>query len=292
MIEMNRARIATTLLAVALALGLPRAPLFAASGVVLPDREEAEEALPEGGSMTGREIFERFLDNRLHSAVQYQTVFSRDPGGNEQRLRFWVRWKDYRDANRKAVDGVLAKTLVKFEAPDDMRQTGFLMVVNENRSNDQFVWTPSSGRVRRVDLRGVGVMGTDYTFDDISWKSVEDADYKRLADEEIDGTPVYVVEVTMKPFVQSQYSTMRAWIEQEHFIPLRGLYRDENGVEIREMRAPAAGIREFNGTWVASESTMFNLKEKTSTRIVVDKLDANVALADRHFSTLQLTLRR
>ena len=37
---------------------------------------------------------------------------------------------------------------------------------------------------------------------------------------------------------------------------------------------------------------MFNLKEKTSTRIVVDKLDANVALADRHFSTLQLTLRR
>jgi len=292
MVEMNRARIATTLLAVALALGLPRAPLFAASGVVLPDREEAEEALPEGGSMTGREIFERFLDNRLHSAVQYQTVFSRDPGGSEQRLRFWVRWKDYRDKDNKAVDGVLAKTLVKFEAPDDMRQTGFLMVVNENRSNDQFVWTPSSGRVRRVDLRGVGVMGTDYTFDDISWKSVEDADYKRLADEEIDGTPVYVVEVTMKPFVQSQYSTMRAWIEQEHFIPLRGLYRDENGVEIREMRAPAAGIREFNGTWVASESTMFNLKEKTSTRIVVDKLDANVALADRHFSTLQLTLRR
>ncbi len=289
---MNGARIATRLLAVAIALTVPHAPLFAASGVALPDRREAEDALPEGGSMTGREIFERFLDNRLHSAVQYQTVFSRDPGGNEQKLRFWVRWKDYRDEHNKAVDGVLAKTLVKFEAPDDMRQTGFLMVLNQDRSNDQFVWTPSSGRVRRVQLQGVGVMGTDYTFDDISWKSVEDADYQRLPDEELDGVPVYVVEVTMKPFVESQYSTMRAWIEQKHYVPLRGLYRDENGVEIREMRAPAASIREFNGTWVAGESTMFNLKEKTSTRIVVDKLDANVALADRHFSTLQLTLRR
>ncbi len=292
MVEMFGARAATAWFALAVALALPRAPLFAASGVVLPDRQEAEDALPEGGSLTGKEIFERFLDNRLHSAVQYQTVFSRDPGGNEQRMRFWVRWKDYRDAQHKAVDGVYAKTLVKFEAPDDLRQTGFLMVVNEDRSNDQFVWTPSSGRVRRVDLRGVGVMGTDYTFDDISWKSVEDADYERLKDEEIDGTPVYVVEVTLKPFVQSQYSTTRAWIEKEHYVPLRVLYRDDNGVEIREMKAPASGIREFNGTWIAAESTMFNLKQKTSTKIVVDKLDANVALADRHFSTLQLTLRR
>ena len=289
---MYRARIATTLLAVAVALALPSAPLLAATGVVLPDRHEAEDALPEGGSMTGHEIFERFLDNRLHSAVQYQTVYSRDPGGNEQKLRFWVRWKDYRDKNNKAVDGVLAKTLIKFEAPDDMRQTGFLMVLNQDRSNDQFVWTPSSGRVRRVQLHGVGVMGTDYTFDDIAWKSVEDADYQRLADEELDGRSVYVVEVTMKPFVDSQYSTMRAWIEKEHFIPLRGLYRDEHGVEIREMRAPASGIREFNGTWVAAESTMFNLKERTSTTVLVDRLDANVALADQHFSTFQLTLRR
>ena len=289
---MHKAWIARLLVAAAVAVAVPFQPLLAASGVVLPDRKEAEDALPEGGSMNGREIFDRFLENRLHSAVQYQTVYSRDPGGNEQALRFWVRWKDYRDKDKKAVDGVLAKTLVKFEAPDDMRQTGFLMVVNQDRSNDQFVWTPSTGRVRRVQLRGVGVMGTDFTFDDIAWKSIEDADYERLADEEIDGKPVYVVEVTMKPFVGSQYSTMRAWIEKEHYIPLHAMYRDENGINIREMRAPASGIRDFNGTWVASESTMQNLKEKTSTRIVVDKLDANVALADRHFSTLQLTLRR
>ena len=288
---MNRALIARVLLATSVAFVLAPKPLRAASGVALPDRSEAEAALPEGGSMKGREIFDRFLENHLHSAVQYQTVFSRDPGGNEQALRFWVRWKDYRDKDKQAVDGVLAKTLVKFEAPDDMRQTGFLMVVNQDRSNDQFVWTPATGRVRRVQLRGVGVMGTDYTFDDISWKSVEDADYQRLPDEQIDGTEVYVVEVTMKPFVGSQYSTMRTWIEKEHYIPLHSIYRDDNGVEIREMRAPLAGIREFNGTWVAAESTMVNLKEKTSTRIVIDRLDANVALADHHFSSLQLSLR-
>ncbi len=264
----------------------------AAQAVALPDQKEVEDALPEGGSLTGREIFDRFLDNRLHSAVQYQTVISRDPGGNEQRSRFWVRWKDYRDKNKKAVDGVLAKTLVKFEEPEDMRQTGFLMIVNEDRSNDQFVWTPSTGRVRRVQLHGVGVMGTDYTFDDIAWKNVEDAEYKRLPDEEIDGVPVYVVEVTAKPFVDSTYKTARSWIEKKHYVPLRTIYRDSNGVDLREMRSPAASIRDFAGTWIATEATMLNLKEKTSTTILVDRLDANVALFDHHFSTLQLTLRR
>jgi len=264
----------------------------AAQAVTLPDRKEVEDALPEGGSMTGRAIFDRFLENRLHSAIQYQTVISTDPGGSTQTSRFWVRWKDYRDKDKKAVDGVLAKTLVKFDAPDDMRATGFLMVVNADRSNDQFVWSPSTGRVRRVDLRGVGVMGTDYTFDDIAWKNIEDAEYQRLADEEIDGTPVYVVEVTVKPTVRSSYKTMRVWIEKEHFVPLHAIYRDANGIDMREMRASATSLHDFNGTWIAKESTMSNLKEKTSTTIVVERLDPNIDLSERHFSHLQLTLRR
>jgi hypothetical protein len=263
----------------------------AADAVKLPAPEEIEDAIPEGGALTGREIFDRFLDNRLHSAVQWQTVVSRDPGGNEQRSRFWVRWKDYRDENKKAVNGVLAKTLVKFQAPEDMRQTGFLMVVNADRSNDQFIWTPSSGRVRRVRLQGVGIMGTDYTFDDIGWKSIEDAEYQRLPDEVMDGIPVYVLEVTMKPMVDSEYQTMRTWIEQEHFVPLRTLYRDQNGVELRQMIAEADSLENFDGAWVAKRSTMHNLKEKTSTSVYIEALDPDVSLADQQFSTFQLSLR-
>jgi hypothetical protein len=263
----------------------------AAEGVKLPAPEEIEDAIPEGGSLTGREIFDRFLDNRLHSAVQWQTVVSRDPGGNEQRSRFWVRWKDYRDENKKAVNGVIAKTLVKFQAPEDMRQTGFLMVVNSDRSNDQFIWTPSSGRVRRVRLQGVGIMGTDYTFDDIGWKSIEDAEYQRLPDEVIDGVPVYVLEVTMKPMVDSEYQTMRTRIEQKHYVPLHTVYRDANGVELREMIAEADSIENFDGAWVAKRSTMHNLKEKTSTSVYVEALDPDVSLADQQFSTFQLSLR-
>ena len=78
---MHGARLAKTLFALAVALALPREPLLRrAAASCCPIGQEVEDALPEGGSITGREIFERFLDNRLHSAVQYQTVISRDPG--------------------------------------------------------------------------------------------------------------------------------------------------------------------------------------------------------------------
>jgi len=280
--------IAATVVALALAASTFTS---AAGDLKLPARDEVEKAIPEGGSLTGKEIFDKFLDNRLHSAIQWQTVVSRDAGGNEQRSRFWVRWKDYRDENKQAVAGVLAKTLVKFSAPEDMRQTGYLMVVNDNRSNDQFIWTPSSGRVRRVRLSGVGIMGTDYTFDDIGWKSIEDADYQRLPDETVDGAAAYVLEVTMKPFVDSEYQTMRTWLDHEHYVPLHTIYRDANGVEMREMIADVSSIENFDGAWIATRSTMYNLKEKTSTSVYVEALDPDVSLADQAFSTFQLSLR-
>jgi outer membrane lipoprotein-sorting protein len=282
-------------LAVALGLCvllLPSLRTGAEESVKLPSKNEVEDALPEGGSLTGKQIFDKFLDNRLRTCVQWQTVISRDPGGSEQRTRFWVRWKDYRDKNKNAVNGVIAKTLVKFQEPEDMRETGYLMIVNADRSNDQFIWSPATGKVRRVSLRGVGIMGTDYTFDDIGWKGIEDAEYHREADDTVDGIPTYVLEVRMKPFVDSQFKTVRTWIDKQHYIALRSIYRDDQGLEMREFLADSTSVQDFDGAWVPTRSTMLNLREKTSTTILIEALDPNVHLGDQHFSTLQLTLRR
>ncbi len=268
------------------------APSLRADDVQLPDRLEVEDALPEGASMTGREIWDRFLENRMHSAVQHQRVISRDPGGGEQTTRFWVRWRDFRDENKDPVNGVIAKGLMRFRDPADMRDTAFLLVVNEGRPSDQFVYSPATRKVRRVNLRGVGVMGTDYTFDDIAFRDVEDADYVRQTDEIHDGVPVYVVRATLKPFVDSKYKTAIAYVEKEHYVALRAVYIDENGVSIREARATHSSIREFDGVWVPTESTMLNLKEKTSTKMFVEELDANPEIGEQLFSTFRLALRR
>lgn len=281
--------------AVALAAGslaLSTARAEKQTPIELPTAEEIEDAIPEGGSLTGREIYERFLENKMHTAVQWQTVISRDPSGDEQSSTFWVRWKDYRDLPDSEDENVLAKTLVKFQKPHDMRHTGYLMIMRKDRGSDQFVYRPSSRKVRRVKLRGVTVMGSDFTFDDIAFQNIEDADYTRLPDEEIDGVPVYVVEARMKPFVSFRYVRAIAYIEKEHYVPLRVRYFDENDVEFKEMRAEPDSLKEFDGVWVATNATMHDLRQGTSSQLLIEKLDPNPELAEQLFSTFRLRLRR
>ncbi len=278
----------------AAALCMPLIPLAGAqaTGIELPSRLEIEDALPQGASLTGRAIWERFFENRMHSAVQHMRVISRDPGGAEQMIEFWVRWKDFRDADKNAIEGVIAKGLIKFKQPGDMRGTGFLMIINEGRDPDQFVYRPSTRRIRRVRLRDVGIMGTDYTFEDVSGRDIEQAEYHRLTDDEIDGIPVFVVQATLKPFINASYRTSTAWIEKEHYVPLRALYEDENGTPVREAIADYDSIREFNGVWIPTRSVLTNLREKTTTTILVDDLDANPEIGEHLFSTFRLGLQR
>jgi hypothetical protein len=281
------------LLACVWLLAFGSADLGRGAEIEVPTADEIEDAIPEGQSLTGKEIYERFLDNKLHSAVQYQKVVSRDPGGSTQTTRFWVRWKDYREEdNGEGPEGVLAKTLVKFSEPFDMRNTGYLMITREDRESDQWIYSPSSRKIRRVKLRQTSVMGTDYTFDDIAYENIEDADYHRLPDEEIDGVAVYVVQATTKPFVDSQYHRTMAYLEQEHYVPLRLRYWDQSDVEIKEMRARASSVTDYDGVWAAAESTMHNLKEGTSSTLYIERLDPNPELADHLFSVFRLEQRQ
>ncbi len=266
--------------------------------IELPSAQEVEDIAPEGATLTGREIYERLLKNKLHSGIQHNRVVSIDPGGNGQESRFWVRWKDYRDADDKPTDGVYNKTLIKFLDPFDMRNTAFLLIVREGKAgekkvvSDQFVYQPSARRTRRVKLNGQSVGGTDVSFDDIAFEDADDAEHKRLPNDEIEGEQVYVVESKIKPLEFSKYSRTLTFIEKEHYVPLRTRYWDAAEVEVKEMVADPRSIREFHGTWIAAEATVTNLKEKTSTKVFVEDLDPNPELADRLFSLLRLEMGR
>lgn len=264
---------------------------------IAPASEEIGDALPEGAALSGREIYERFLKNRLHSAVQHQTVVSKDPGGNDQLTRFWVQYKDYtsdRFASDRPLVGeeIASKVLVKFDDPPDMRHTGYLMITNKDRSSDQFVYRPSDRRIRRVRLEGMTVMGTDYTFDDITYRDMSDATYRRLPDEVYQGVPCYVIEMTLPEHVKTENYRTVTYLDKVHYVPLRQRFWDHDDVEIREMLANTDSIREFDGVWVATESSMRNLQEGTVSMLLVENLDPNPALGEQLFSLFRLELKR
>ena len=215
-------------------------------------------------------------------------IISTDPGGSKQRSRFWVRWKDYRDAEGRPTEGVYAKTLVRFTEPFDMRNTGFLMIVTESGDSEQFVYRPSDRKVRRVNMKDVSVMGTDFSLDDFAFRDVDDAEYRRLSDEVIDGTPVFVVEAEIKPGVESPYSRTRSYLEKEHYIPLRSRFWDRAGVEVKEMRTTRGDVERFGKIFIPTKLTMRHLLHESFTTLEITNLVPNPALPESAFEVRRL----
>jgi hypothetical protein len=266
-----------------------RAPLLALlplAALALGATEDTAPAPTDGKS--GRDIYACVLRNRFQDYVQEAKLVSGDEGESAQESRLSMTWKSFRDAEDQPRSGVLSKTLVRYEHPFDLRFSGYLVINNVDRPNDQFVYLAATRKIRRVNLRKEAVFGTDFTFEDIVPAEIEDADYRRLSDAVVDGSPLYVVEVTPKPEVDSEYSRFVVYVDRGSCVPLRTRYWDEKGVEVKELTVPPDAVREFEGIHWPMQLTMRNLKLESFTTLTVEELKPNGKLPDKDFEVRRL----
>ena len=293
-----RRSIAFAAAAIAAAIaGLAVASPAAASETAAPevaDRPPAGSPEPENpeAELTAREIYRRVLGNRFDSAVQELDIVSSDRAGNQQGLRMQQLWKRYLKGSKPHGKGVLARTIVRYLDPPDLRKTGYLVINKRDQPSDQFIYLASQRRVRRINLRNQTVVGTDLAVEDLVPRELDDADYQRAPDAEVGGTPCFVIEATPRPEIESVYSKFQAYIEKQHNVPIRVRYWDLKGVEIKELRSPIESIREIEGVFVPIEATVRHLLDETQTSVSVDVLVPNADLPDRYFTERQLQSKR
>ena len=249
--------------------------LLAVIGFGIRANAGKEEAFPDG--LSGRDVYERVVANRFRSFAQKSTLLSADRTGRQQESRFHMKWQDFRplDGTQLPDASILSKTLVRYSHPFDLRHAGYLIQTNRDRVSDQFVYDPSKRRVVRVSLRNEAVYGTDFSFEDVVPREAGDFEYQRQADAEIDGVPVYVVELFPVEFTRSEYSRIRVFVDQKRAVVVRARYWDNAGVEIKELRASPNQIREFAGIFVPMQATMRNLLLDSSTTLVVNAIEVN-----------------
>lgn len=240
-------------------------------------------------ALTGRDIYQRVLDNSFDSLIQESTLVSGDRGGNAQESRFKMWFQDLRDAEAEQPRGtIIAKTLVQYTHPFDIRYSGYLILSRLDEVNDQFVYLSSQRRVKRVNLRGEAVFGTDFSFEDILPRQIEDADYKRLGDEPANGSDCFVIEATPKDHSQSEYSRLRIYIDKQRNVPLVTRYWDNRDVEVKELRVEPKQIEKIEGVWVPKHLTMRHLKLESYTILELEQLDPNPPLTKTTFELRRL----
>ncbi|MCL2094281.1 MAG: outer membrane lipoprotein-sorting protein [Treponema sp.] len=177
------------------------------------------------------------------------------------------------------------RSLVVFQAPATVAGTRFLSIENPGRANDQWIFLPSLGRIRRIAAaEGSSSFIGDFSYDDISSADRKsDLDRHRVLREEAYlNLPCYVIESI--PLESSyQYSMMIQWIDQENYITRKIELYDRRGTLVKVLEI--LELSEVQGRLSPSVTRMSTLAAGTSTTLHVVNLRYDDPIPESAFTT-------
>jgi hypothetical protein len=183
-----------------------------------------------------------------------------------------------------------SKAVLRFTVPAEVKGVALLVVNHPDRASDQWMWTPAIERDRRIALqdRSTRFFGTDFSFEDLEERDVDQFDYRMLGDEPLEGTACWMIESIPKQTKSSQYSKSVVWIRKDNYAFARIDSYVKNDV-VR--RLTYTNITNIQGIWTAKELAMIDLRRGSLTRLTLDKVEYNLPLKEDSF-TLQAIRRQ
>jgi hypothetical protein len=183
-----------------------------------------------------------------------------------------------------------SKSVLRFTAPAEVKGVALLVVNHPERASDQWMWTPAIERDRRIALqdRSTRFFGTDFSFEDLEERDVNQYEYVLLGEEAVDGAPCWKIESTPRESKSSQYTKSVVWIRKDDyaFARIDSFIKDQ---AVRRLNY--SNIQNVQGVWTAKQLEMNDLRRGSRTRLTLDKLEYNVPLKDEDF-TLQAIRRQ
>jgi outer membrane lipoprotein-sorting protein len=183
-----------------------------------------------------------------------------------------------------------SRVVLRFTAPAEVKGVALLVVNHPDRASDQWMWTPAIERDRRIALqdRSTRFFGTDFSFEDLEERDVDQFDYQVLGDDTADGAACWKIQSTPRQSKSSQYTRSVVWVRKDTYV----FARIENYVKDDVVRRlNYTDIRNVQGIWTARQLEMTDLKRGSRTRLTLDRLEYNVPLKDEDF-TLQAIRRQ
>ncbi|MCF6357140.1 MAG: outer membrane lipoprotein-sorting protein, partial [Draconibacterium sp.] len=183
----------------------------------------------------------------------------------KKRIRKIVRyWKQY-----AGINGYDEKSIIFFTHPREARGTAFLNwdYIAFNQDNDQWLYLSSIGRIKRLSTseKEDSFMGTDFTFDDMGGRKVDEDEHVFIKKAAYQGVQAYIIESTTKE-QKYIYRKKIHWIDAEKFVTLKTIFYDSNG---RHFKTQTNSWELKNDLWVITEMEMKNLKTSHKTLVSI-----------------------
>lgn len=184
------------------------------------------------------------------------------------------------------------RTIMFFEYPGDVKGTGFLTWDYDkvDKDDDKWLYLPAMKKTRRISGSSAKkdyFMGSDFTYDDMGSRSVDEDTHKLIKEELIDGNKCWVIESTPKNS-DELYSKKISWIRQDCLIFIRVKYYDKMNKLHRELNI--SDIKKVNGFWVKGYLVMKNVQRKHTTEMFIKNPKFNVNIDKSLFSISNLEM--
>jgi hypothetical protein len=187
--------------------------------------------------------------------------------------------RDFDFKSMETADGDMS--LLIFNWPGDIRDTGLLTHEHRNRADDQWVFLPAERRIKRIAGAGRSgsFVGSEFAYADMVEQTLDKFSYKWLSEEAC----CNVVERIPKS-ADSGYSREVVWFDKSNNTSAKIDYYNVGGTLLKTMTA--VGYQKYAGRfWRPSTMTMVNHLTGKETSLAWRDQRFSVGLTASEFTT-------
>lgn len=238
-------------------------------------------AVPIVTAQDARQIMGEVQQRSRVDSQQYKGVLQVVDGGNRVSEKGWTYARVGSHGNSKVV--------IRFTTPAEVKGVALLVVNYPDRASDQWMWTPAINRERRVATqdRRSRFFGTDFSFEDLEERDVEQYDYQMQGEETLDGEACWKIAATPKSGKRSQYTRSIYWVRKSTYTWAH--IENFDGDKLVR-RLTYRRMENIQGVWTARTLEVEDVTRKSRTVLTLDSVTYNAPLANDEF-TIQ-ALRR
>lgn len=232
--------------------------------------------------LTGRDIMQK-VKNRADGDTRYATIeMTLIQKSGHKRVRKLESW---------AMDvGKDTKKIMFFTYPGDVKGTGFLTWDYDNsaKTDDKWLYLPAMKKTRRISGKSSKTdyfMGSDFTYNDMSTRSVDEEQHKLLREETLGGHKCWVVQ-SVPNDKDEIYARRVTWIRQDCLMAVKGEYYDK--LNKLHRRLTISNIEKVQGFWAMHLMQMENVQTGHKTVIRMGNQRFNVKVSPNLFTVSKL----
>ena len=241
---------------------------------LLPLRTLSAQALPAEEVMVRAHRILFYPGNDMKAKVRMRLVSQE---GSE-------RVRELTMLRKNLPQGEEQRFFIYFYNPPDVRDMSFMVWKHPQRADERWLFLPALKLVRRIaaDDKRSSFVGSDFSYEDISGREVEEDTHTLVREETLDGRPLFVIRSVPKEAKSADFSYRLAWIDKETFVLWREEYYDKRNELYKVFTADE--VRQVQGLWTTIRRTMKNVQNGHRTEVTFLEIAYNVGLEDNLFS--------